>query len=172
MRKKRFVKDLVKFSKGKSILSEVNLENHETQFEMHKIFNRDQKGILKLMSLPQQLIAGRKVWENKGLKLSETFSKHTPRAYEMVGNLHKARTSCKTKDEMRGCPFHLVYAESRGFYFSWRKKIASSQLIINIKKQKLKVLVLQRNDHPFKDVLNKCLKKQRSQLKRIFCSSN
>lgn len=38
MREKRFVKDLVKFSKGKSILSEVNLENHETQFEMHKIF--------------------------------------------------------------------------------------------------------------------------------------
>lgn len=37
--KKRFGRDLVKFSKGKSILSEVDLENHETQFEMHKIFN-------------------------------------------------------------------------------------------------------------------------------------
>lgn len=39
MGRERFVKDLVKFSKGKSILSEVNLETGETQFEMHKIFN-------------------------------------------------------------------------------------------------------------------------------------
>lgn len=38
MKKKSFVKDLVKFSKGKSILIEVNLENGATQFEMHKNF--------------------------------------------------------------------------------------------------------------------------------------